>query len=282
MTRFRIAHSGITWGYSASTAAWAVRDIAKVGYTAYETIGDIIEAYDAREPETFAGLLARYDLPLAAVYCVARFHNPTHAADVGGGPRADVVRQAVRGHELGATTLVLQAAGRDGRPYEHPRQWEGMAATFNGIASKAAKLGMRTAIHPHTGTLIETRDEIDAIMAAVNPDLVGFAPDTGQIAKAGADMLDTLAAYRDRIWHVHLKDWSGGRETGYAEYEAIGSGVLDIPSTFALLDRANYQGWVTVELDGTPSAQRSPREAAEMSKRYLSNLLGEQALWSHS
>jgi len=282
VTRFRIAHSGITWGYTASTAAPAVRDISDVGYAAYESIGDIIEAYDDREPETFAGLLARYDLPLAAVYCVARFHNPTHAAEVGGGPRADVVRQATRGNELGATTLVLQAAGRDGRPYEHPIQWEGMAAMFNGIAARVAKLGMRTAVHPHTGTLIETRDEIDAIMGAVNPDLVGFAPDTGQIAKAGADMLDTLQAYQDRIWHVHLKDWAGGRETGYAEYEAIGSGVLDIAGIFAILDRADYQGWVTVELDGTPSSPRPPREAAEMSKRYLSELLGEQAIWTVS
>ena len=275
MTTFKIAHSGITWGYDAASAEAAVKDIAELGYSAYETIAPIIEEYEQKYDESYDALLERYGLPLCAIYCPIRFHNPTHAVDV----MPDVIRWLKRGRELGATTVVLQADRRDDRPYTHAIQWTGMGAVFTGIARRAADLGMITAIHPHTGTLIETRSEIDAIMEAVDPDLVGFAPDTGQIAKAGDDAIATLRHYKDRIWHVHLKDYGGGRDTGYAGYEAIGAGELDIPAMFDILEEVDFGGWVTVELDGSTASPRPPREAAAMSKQYLEKLLGDRTGW---
>ena len=275
MTVFKIAHSGITWGYDASTPEAAVNDIAELGYSAYETIGPIIEEYERKYSEGFEALLARHSLPLCAVYCPVRFHDPTHAVNV----IPDVMRWIKRAQELGATTVVLQAGGREGRPYTHPIQWEGMGAVFADIARQSTRLGMITAVHPHTGTLIETRAEIDAIMAAVDPKLVGFAPDTGQIAKGGADAIACLRAYKERIWHVHLKDYGGGKETGYVGYEPVGNGVLDMPAIFQILEEVTFDRWVTVELDGTPQAPRPPREAAAMSKRYLQGLLGAHTGW---
>ncbi|MHB1356793.1 MAG: sugar phosphate isomerase/epimerase family protein, partial [Anaerolineae bacterium] len=90
----------------------------------------------------------------------------------------------------------------------------------------------------------------------------------------------TLNDYKSIIRHVHLKDWGGGRFTGYADYEPIGSGVVDMAGVFRVLEDANFGGWVMVELDGTPQAPRPPREAAAMSKRYLENLLGDKAVWA--
>lgn len=275
MAKFRIGHSSITWGYDSDAAEAAVKDIAELGYIAYETIGRIIEQYEQEKPEGFDALLARYGIPLSAVYCVAQFHDPNQVGDA----IEEVVRQARRGHELGATTLVLQAASRRPGAYTEDVQWRGMANAFNEIARRAADMGMITAIHPHTGTLIETRAEIDAILNAIDRKLVGFAPDTGQIAKGGADMIATLRTYKELIQHVHLKDYGGGRETGYVGYEPVGNGVLDIPAVFDILEEANFDGWISVELDGTPRAPRPPREAAAMSKRYLEELLGDRAEW---
>lgn len=276
MTTFKIGHSGITWGYDASTAEAAIKDIAELGYSAYETFGRMPEEYEQKYSETFDALLARYGLPLCAVYCTVGFHNPTHATDV----VPDVMRWAKRGRELGATALVLAAGSRQGKPYTHATQWEGMGAVFTGIARSAAALGMITSIHPHTGTLVETRAEIDAIFENVDTNLVGFAPDTGQIMKGGADVVATLRAHKDLIRHVHLKDYGGGRETGYVGYEALGKGVVDIPAIFEILDEVNFDGWISVELDGTPQAPRPPREAAAISKRYLEQLLGDRTGWT--
>ena len=46
-------------------------------------------------------------------------------------------------------------------------------------------------------------------MRLTDAGLVGFAPDTGQIAKGGSDIVEVLTTYQDRINHVHLKDWNG-------------------------------------------------------------------------
>ena len=272
MAKFRIAHTGITWGYNAGTAEAAVKDVAELGYRAYETIGSIIEEYDREHSEGFGALLERYEIPLMGVYCNTGFNDPTQAQD----NVKDVIRQAKRSQELGATVLILQAAGRKEEPYT---QWSGMANVFNDIARQAADIGMITTVHPHTGTLIEKRSEIDAILGAVDPDLVFFAPDTGQIAKAGDDPIATLRTYKSVIRHVHLKDYGGGEETGYAGYAPVGSGVIDMPAVFQILAEVDFDDWVSVELDTTSKAPRPPREAAAMSKRYLEELLGDRAEW---
>jgi inosose dehydratase len=106
-----------------------------------------------------------------------------------------------------------------------------------------------------------------------------FAPDTGQIAKAGDDPIAALETYKSMLRHIHLKDYGGGEPTGYAGYVPIGSGVVDIQAIFNILEEVNYQDWITVELDGTSEASRPPREAAAMSKRYLEELLGDRAAW---
>jgi inosose dehydratase len=271
MVTFRIGHTGILWGFSKEDALPAVRDTAELGYLAYETFGFTIEQFQD-EPGGFGALLAQFNVPLSAAYCPTEFYDPADAAkDI-----ANCARWAQLAADLGAETLVLQGGQRKEQPYPH---FEGMAEAFNEIGRQAAKLGMRAAIHPHTGTLIETGEEIDTILAAVDPTLVGFAPDTGQILKGGSDPVEVLRKHKPQLWHVHLKDYGGGRETGYVGYEAIGQGVVDMPGIFEVLDEAEFDGWVMVELDGTPQAPRSPREAAALSKQYLQELLGDRATW---
>ncbi len=272
MAKFRIGHSGITWGYDVQITEEALKDIAELGYCAYETFGAVIEQYDRDNPGGFGALLERYEIPLSAIYCGTSFTEPTQAKD----DIETVIRQANRAQKLGATTIVLQAGRRQSEPYT---QWRGMADVFNEIARQAADIGMITTLHPHTGTLIEKRTEIDAILDAVDSDMVFFAPDTGQIAKAGDDAIEALRTYKTLIRHVHLKDYGGGEETGYAGYVPVGSGVVDIPAIFQILEEVNFNDWISVELDGTPQAPRPPREAAAMSKRYLEQLLGEKADW---
>ncbi len=272
---YQIAHSGITWGYDASTAEAAVRDVAQVGYNAYETIGGVIQAYEA-EGQDYAELLARYSIGLIGTYIGTQFR---HGED----PSTDIenAREWIRrGKELGAGTALLAAGSRKDGPCEDADGWRHITAAFAEIARIAADHGMNAAVHPHTGTLLETRQDIDSFFAAADTALLPFAPDTGQIAKAGDDPVATLRDYKDIIRHVHLKDYGGGEETGYVGYTPIGSGVINMPAIFDILAEINFAGWVTVELDGTPEAPRPPYEAAQMSRDYLSEILGDQVTWT--
>ncbi len=272
---YRIAHSGITWGYDASTAEAAVRDVAQVGYNAYETIGGVIEAYEA-EGRSYADLLAQYRIGLIGTYVGVRFrHGEDPDPDI-----ANARRWIARAQELGATMVLLAAGSRKEGPCTDKAGWRHIADAFAEMARIARAADMQTAVHPHTGTLLETRQDIDSFFAAADTDLLPFAPDTGQIAKAGDDAVATLADYKDIIHHVHLKDYGGGRETGYMGYTPIGEGVIDMTAIFHILDGVNYTGWITVELDGTPQAPYSPLEAARRSHDCLTRLLGDRVAWT--
>jgi inosose dehydratase len=271
VSKYRIGHSGITWGFTLADAEPAVRDVAELGYRAFETFGHVLEQYPGG-PDGFRALLDRYGIPLAAAYCPTRFVDPSDAdEDV-----EQVTKWARVAQSLGASTIVLQAGQRQAEPYTG---FAGMAEAFNEIGRRARDLGLTTAIHPHTGTLIETGAEIDAILDAVDPALVGFAPDTGQIAKGGADPVAKLRQHKDLIYHVHLKDYAGGRETAHAGYAPVGSGVMDMAGIFEVLEEAGFEGWVNVELDGRPAPPLVPRDAAAMSLGYLKGLLRDRAAW---
>jgi inosose dehydratase len=272
---YLIAHSGITWGYDASTAEAAVRDVALVGYNAYETIGGVIEAYEA-EGRNYADLLAKYNIGLIGTYIGTQFRQGEDPAE----DIANAQRWIARAKELGATTVLLAAGSRKEGPCEDEAGWRHIADAFAEMARIAKAAGMLTAVHPHTGTLLETRQDIDSFFAAANTDLLPFAPDTGQIAKAGDDAVATLEDYKEIIKHVHLKDYGGGRDTGYAGYTPIGEGVIDMAAIFGILDDVKYNGWVTVELDGTPQAPYAPLDAAQRSHDYLAQLLGKRVAWT--
>jgi len=200
--------------------------VAELGYWGYETFGSVLEQY-SQKPGGFGAVLERYGIPLAAAYCPTSFYDPAEAAiDV-----EQVTRWARLARGLGATTIVLQAGRRHPEPYA---EYKGMAEVFNEIGRRVQDMDLMAAIHPHTGTLIETRAEIDAVLDAVDPDVVGFAPDTGQIEKGGASAVETLDAYETLIRHVHLKDYGGGEDTGYAGYVPVGSGVVDMAENWVL------------------------------------------------
>lgn len=280
----KIGHTGITWGIPGDVEQ-AYRESAELGYLGFETFAKTIQEWD-QKPGGYRALVARFGIPTGAAYCYKEWIDPATAqADLEAAQReADALRALPESH-----TLVVQGGRRPATGYT-PEQFQRLADALNRLGDYCRSIGLMVGLHPHTGTAIETQGDIDTILGLLDPTLVGFAPDTGQIAKGGSDILEVLRTYRDRIVHVHLKDWNGkyerdanGKEidaSGYANYEPIGSGVLPMPAILELLTpEQGFSGWINVELDGTARAPRPPREAAAMSRRYLGQLLGDQVDW---
>jgi inosose dehydratase len=270
----KIGHTGITWGIPGDVEL-AYRETAELGYLGFETFGRTIVEWNAR-PGGYRALVERSGVPTAAAYCGRTWIDPA-SADA---EMESARREADALGELGGRTLVL-AAGRRPEGGYTPEQFDRLADRLNAIGAYCRDRGLTTGLHPHTGTAVETSGDIDAVMTRLDPALVGFAPDTGQIAKGGSDIVAVMRAYRDRITHVHLKDWNGhpgpDDRSGYLNYQPIGSGVLPMPELLDLLD--GFEGWINVELDSTPQAPRPAREAAAMSRRYLGELLGDRVQW---
>jgi inosose dehydratase len=254
---------------------------------AFETFGSNIEEW-GQESNNLATLLRRHDLPLCAAYHGATWIDPAKVDD----DIATVMRYASLAKGLGTSTLVLQADRIPRGTRYTPDQFKAMISAFNEVGRRCHQMGMRAAIHPHTGTAIESWEDIETTLDSIDPKTVFFAPDTGQIAKGGSDIVTVFETYKDLIKHVHLKDWCGkvdyrpdGTEvdySGYVNYEPVGNGVLPIPKLLEILESVDYDGWLAVELDATPRAPRPPREAAAMSRQYLGGLLGNNVAWRRS
>ena len=196
-------------------------------------------------------------------------------------------------HEAGAGVLVvadaatphrLKVAGRVTSADElSTAQWQALGDGLSRLGEATLREGVRLALHPHAGTYVETRGEVDRLMASTDSALVGLCPDTGHLAYGGTDPVAVFDDYADRVWHVHLKDVDrqllaallGGTQD-FVEavrlgiFPELGQGIVDIPACLAALRQANYDGWVVVEQD----APRNPMQSAINNRRYLREVGG--------
>lgn len=256
-----------------------MEELAPLGYRSVELFGFVLDAYPGGI-EAVRADLERTGLTLAGAYCSAPLIEPsTHDADL-----ESMGRWARMVRSLGGEVVVVGASQRK-RPAYRDDDYRYLSRTLEEVGRRCREEGVLACFHPHTGTPVETREEIDRVMTQVDPELVFFAPDTGQIAKGGADPVEVVRTYADRVRHVHLKDYVGGEtqldaagegndRTGWLDYVPLGQGVVDLVSIVHLLEGAGYGGWWMVELDGTPAAPVPPREAAAVSKQELDRLLG--------
>lgn len=164
-----------------------------------------------------------------------------------------------------------------------PDELQIFAETLNAVGERTLREGVASCFHNHVGAVIETRDEIDQLLALTDPSLVFLGPDTGHLAWAGADPVAFVHQYAGRIRTLHVKDvdaavvtWARQQRAGYAEaqqaaiWTELGQGSVDFPAIFAALDAAGFGGWVIVETDVTqlPTAL----ESARVSRAYLRTL----------
>jgi inosose dehydratase len=147
------------------------------------------------------------------------------------------------------------------------------------------KYGMRTVFHHHCAGYIETPSEIDALMNATDPKLLGLCFDTGHYRFGGGkNPVDVLEKYWDRIWHLHFKDFSPqvaqeskNKKWDYFEsvkngvFCELGKGDVDFVAIKNVLNKKNYQGWIVVEQDVLPG-MGAPKQCAENNRNYLQSI----------
>jgi inosose dehydratase len=164
--------------------------------------------------------------------------------------------------------------------------WEIYASAANRLCRRVRdEAGIRTVVHQHLGTLIETGAEVRRLMAMTDPDLLGICLDTGHWTfGTGENPVDAVREFGDRIWHVHFKDadpavmaesrreaWDGLTSTGHGVFCELGKGCVDFPGVLAALGDIGYDGWIVVEQDILPGIG-DPKESARRNREYLRTL----------
>jgi len=161
------------------------------------------------------------------------------------------------------------------------KEWESLVEGLHRAAGVCQEHGMQLVYHFHAGTVVETAEEIDRLMALTDPDLVHLLYDTGHALYGGYDPLELLKKYYNRIKYVHLKDVR--RDVlEYVRKENIdfrtavlkglftvpGDGCIDFAPIFQELIERNYNGWIIVEAEQDP-AVANPYKYAKMAKEYI-------------
>jgi inosose dehydratase len=146
--------------------------------------------------------------------------------------------------------------------------WTRIAHNLQDLSELAAASGLRLALHPHAGTLVETAEDIEAILTQVEVD---WCLDTGHLAIGGTDPVEFTAAHADRIVHVHLKDvdmelaerarsgeLSLVEATRRGLFRPLGDGDASIDEVVEQLDRHGYERWLVLEQDTTLTGEEPP------------------------
>lgn len=191
---------------------------------------------------------------------------------------------------LGATrfvTAVVVDPGWSPRRALTSGEWETMFRGFSDIDAICGDYGLVQAIHPHVGTLVETRADVELVLA--NSD-VRWTLDTGHLMIGGTDPVQFAIDNFDRVAHVHLKDVSASIATRLNAgdltlfdavregiFTPLGQGDVAIADVLDVLDRGGYEGWYVLEQDvaivgDEPAPGTGPIDAVRASVAYLQQL----------
>ena len=176
----------------------------------------------------------------------------------------------------GAGVVVLAAAtgldGYDARPILDEQQWATLLSNLDRLADIVAARGLTAVLHPHVGTMVESRAEVDRVLAGTR---IPICLDTGHLLIGGTDPLTLTKEVPERIKHAHLKDVDAALaakvqsgELTYTQavaagmYVPLGAGDVDIAGIVKTLEDNEFDGWYVMEqdkiLDSDPQAGQGP------------------------
>ena len=161
------------------------------------------------------------------------------------------------------------------RPRLADDHWDGFGERLTEVARHLAGRGVHLAYHHHMGTVVETAEEIDRLMA-VTGDAVGLLLDAGHLVYAGGDPVAVAGRHGRRINHVHCKDirpdvLERARAADMSFLDSVLEGVFTVPGdgcipfadVLGALVPHGYGGWLVVEAEQDP-AKAHPLTYARM------------------
>jgi inosose dehydratase len=294
MTTVKIAGAPISWGVC-EVPNWGhqmspervLKEMADLGLGATE-FGPL--GFLPVEPTDRAEVLAAHGMEAVGGFYPVVMHRADHD------PMPEVEQELKAYTAAGAKTLVLSAiTGFDG--YDVKRSeldaegWKVLNGNFDRVRDYAASLGITAVIHPHVGTMVETKADVEQVLAGSKID---FCLDTGHMIIGGTDPVEFVRQHANRVKHSHLKDVNlkvadrvqSGEITYYqgileGMYVPLGTGDVDVKSIVSGLIKSGYDGWFTLEQDNVinsdPAEGEGPFAEAKQSVEFIRAVAAEVA-----
>ncbi|MBS7700329.1 MULTISPECIES: myo-inosose-2 dehydratase [unclassified Chelatococcus] len=180
---------------------------------------------------------------------------------------------------MGSTVIIVCETsnaihGDDGeavnaRPELADGDWAAFGAGVEALAHFAAEQGITLVYHHHMGTIVESEDEIDRLMAHTGPH-ARLLLDTGHCLFGGGNPERVARKHMARVGHIHAKNVrldivAQVREERLSFLEGVRRGVftvpgdmeggVDFPAVLAIAAEHGYQGWLVIEAEQDPDVR---------------------------
>jgi inosose dehydratase len=279
---------GVEFGDDPRNPAWThVLDEAQAaGYTGIE-LGPL--GYMPEDPSILGPALAERGLTLIGGVLFQPFHDPDQWQQVR--DAASRTCRTLAAH--GARQLVLidsisprraPTAGRGGEA-ERLRGAErtGFLERIRSVSRMGAEeFGLQVTMHAHAAGFVEFEDELEDVLDAIPPKLLGVCLDTGHCEYAGFDPVAFYRRHSQRVAYLHFKDVDPAvRQRAIEEridfYDAcaaglfcnLGEGIVDFGALRSALEEYGFSGWGTVEQDRDLGDERPTLLDAKANLKYL-------------
>jgi len=273
MAEIELAYSISTW--NAEEIVQALAEVSGAGWEAIELSSEIVSLFEDR-PAVFTEMLATEKLRLAAVEGSMTGISPESFEEETDGHLRMVRFLGV----LEAPVAVLRAPPR---PEDLPPAvaWSLLGEFLNQLGQAAQELDVTVCLLPGIGTLVETRQETERLLAQTSSRLVRICMDTAHLASMGLSSVTFYRKHRRRIGHVHVRDVrtprasrrrktsSGGERRLELPAAELGHGIAPLRELFRALAEDGYEGWVTIK---SRTGTAAPGAAAS-DRRRLGRLL---------
>src|SRR5699024_1151683 len=166
-------------------------------------------------------------------------------------------------------------------------EWDSMVRGLDQAGEIAKSRGLELVYHPHGGTVVEQKEEVDRLMETTNSELVHLLFDTGHALYGNYDPLEQLINHYNRIKYIHYKDVRRDvlqkmREENLDFRQGVlegvftvpGDGCIDFKPIISELVKRGYKGWTIVEEEQDPDVAEHYKYA-EMAKTYLDKIVNQ-------
>lgn len=161
-------------------------------------------------------------------------------------------------------------------------RWQYMVQTLKEVGEICNEYGIVATYHPHAGTFVEYKDEVDKLMKDVPKDLLSLCVDTGHCKYAGIDPAELIRRYAERVKYIHFKDLDpivhrSSLDNNKDFYQSVsdnifcplGKGCVDFDDVKHALQAIGYDGWITVEQDTDLMDVANVQEDATKSRVFI-------------
>lgn len=284
----RLAAAPISWGVC-EVPGWGrqlpadrvLEAIRSLGIAATEAGADGFLPDDGDE---LRRTLGAHELALVGGFLPVVLHERSALEATLARARAQVERFARAGGSLLVSAVVVDDAWSPRVPLSRD-DWRRIFDGLQVLDDLCAERGLGQVVHPHAGTLVETRDDVARILEGSD---VSLCLDTGHLEIGGVDSVALARETAHRVGHVHLKDVRADIAAAVRAGDAslrdatrdglfvpLGDGDAPVAEAVAALREAGYDGWYVLEqdavLDDSANADR-PTADARRSLEFLKTL----------